>query len=424
MADLAFKDKVNNYCVVDVKTHREGTAFNMPNLTSVDRLARFYEDDANFFVMLMVKYAVVGTKVTVQQVHFVPIEHLKWDCLTLGALGTGQIQIADSKRIEIDPSQKRRAWMLEFCASNTVRFTYTSLVTPNSVVDFDLLTHAWQLHKQDEIPSGYDSTQYESKRMWATAPDGVKVPISLVYRKGFAQLGPLLLYGYGSYGSPVDPAFNANRLSLLDRGVACAIAHIRGGNEMGRQWYDNGKLMNKRNTFTDFIACAEHLIALGYTSPDRLAIQGKSAGGLLVGAAMTMRPDLFCSVIADVPFVDVISTMSDASIPLTAQEWEQWGNPADKAFYNYMKSYSPYDNIRETNYPALLLKAGWVDPRVQYWEPAKFAAKLREMKTDSNPLLLKTNMNAGHFGSSGRFDFLKEIAFDFAFVLDQFDVAL
>ena len=307
-------------------------------------------------------------------------------------------------------------------ASNTLRFTYTSLVTPNSVVGFDLAAHAWQLRKQDEIPSGYDAAQYQSERIWATAPDGVQVPISLVYRKGCAQPGPLLLYGYGSYGSPVDPAFNANRLSLLDRGVAFAIAHIRGGNEMGRQWYDDGKLMHKRNTFTDFIACAEHLIALGITAAPQLAIQGKSAGGLLVGAVMTMRPDLFCSVIADVPFVDVISTMSDASIPLTAQEWEQWGNPANKAFYAYMKSYSPYDNVREVNYPALLLKAGWVDPRVQYWEPAKFAAKLREMKTDTNPLLLKTNMNAGHFGSSGRFDFLKEIAFDFAFVLDGFDV--
>ena len=308
-------------------------------------------------------------------------------------------------------------------ASNTLRFTYTSLVTPNSVVDFDLVAHAWQLRKQDEIPSGYDASQYHSERIWATAPDGVRVPISLVYRKGFAHLGPLLLYGYGSYGSSVDPAFKSNRLSLLDRGVAFAIAHIRGGNEMGRQWYDDGKLLNKKNTFTDFIACAEHLIALGFTSPDRLAIQGKSAGGLLMGAVMTMRPDLFCSVIADVPFVDVINTMNDGTIPLTAQEWEQWGNPAKKEFYDYMKSYSPYDNVRATNYPALMLKAGWVDPRVQYWEPAKFAAKLREFKTDANPLLLQTNMHAGHFGSSGRFDFLKEIAFDFAFVLDQFDIA-
>jgi oligopeptidase B len=307
-------------------------------------------------------------------------------------------------------------------ASNTLRFTYTSLVTPNSVIDFDLNAHAWQLRKQDEIPSGYDASQYRSERIWATAPDGAKVPISLIYRLGALRPGPLLLYGYGSYGSPVDPAFNASRLSLLDRGVAFAIAHVRGGNEMGRQWYDDGKLMRKKNTFTDFIACAEHLIALGFTSPEQLAIQGKSAGGLLVGAAMTLRPDLFCSVIADVPFVDVVSTMSDASIPLTAQEWEQWGNPANKEFYDYMKSYSPYDNVRETTYPALLLKAGWVDPRVQYWEPAKFAAKLRELKTDHNPLLLKTNMSAGHFGSSGRFDFLKEVAFDMAFVLDQFDV--
>jgi len=327
--------------------------------------------------------------------------------------------------------------------SHILRFSYTSLVTPSSVVDYDLAASAgadagagagagagadagddaWQVRKQDEIPSGYDDSQYEAERVWATAPDGTQVPISLVHRKDVVQPGPLLLYGYGSYGSSIDPSFNTSRLSLLDRGVTFAIAHIRGGSEMGRAWYDNGKLMNKKNTFADFIACAEYFIAQGYTSKDQLVIQGKSAGGLLMGAVMTMRPDLFCAVIADVPFVDVISTMSDASIPLTAQEWEQWGNPDDKTYFDYMKSYSPYDNIKATQYPALLLKAGLNDPRVQYWEPAKFAAKLREMKTDTHPLLLQTHMNAGHFGSSGRFDFLEEVAFDYAFVLDQFDIS-
>ena len=307
--------------------------------------------------------------------------------------------------------------------SHILRFSYTSLVTPSSVVDYDLVNGAWVVRKQDEIPSGYDAAHYTAERIWATAQDGTQVPVSLVYRKDVVQPGPLLLYGYGSYGSSIDPSFNTSRLSLLDRGVTFAIAHIRGGSEMGRAWYDNGKLMHKKNTFTDFIACAEYLIAQGYTSKDQLVIQGKSAGGLLMGAVMTMRPDLFCAVIADVPFVDVISTMSDASIPLTAQEWEQWGNPDDKTYYDYMKSYSPYDNIRATQYPALLLKAGLNDPRVQYWEPAKFAAKLREMKMDTHPLLLQTHMNAGHFGSSGRFDFLEEVAFDYAFVLDQFDIS-
>ena len=310
--------------------------------------------------------------------------------------------------------------------SHVLRFSYTSLVTPNSVVDYDLAKGTWTVLKQDEIPSGYDPAQYRAERIWATAQDGTRVPISLVYRQDARRdahrPGPMLLYGYGSYGSSVDPAFNANRLSLLDRGVTFAMAHIRGGSEMGRAWYDTGKLMHKKNTFTDFIACAEYLIAQGYTSSDQLVIQGKSAGGLLMGAVMTMRPDLFCAVIADVPFVDVLSTMSDATIPLTAQEWEQWGNPGSKAYYDYMKSYSPYDNIRATAYPALLLKAGFNDPRVQYWEPAKFAARLRELKTDAHALLLQTNMNAGHFGSSGRFDFLEEVAFDYAFVLDQFDI--
>ncbi len=302
----------------------------------------------------------------------------------------------------------------------TLRFTYASLVTPDTVVDYGLADGSWTVRKRLPIPSGYDPAQYVCERLAATAPDGACVPISIVYRKGFQRDGraPLLLHSYGAYGAPVEPSFNTNRLSLLDRGVAFALAHIRGGNELGRAWYENGKLLHKRNTFTDFIACAEHLIAQGYTASDRLAILGVSAGGLLMGAALTMRPDLFHCVVAKVPFVDVINTMSDPTIPLTVIEWEEWGNPADKTFFDYLLSYSPYDNVQARAYPHLLVTAGFNDPRVAYWEPAKFVAKLRALKTDSNRLLLKTNLGAGHAGASGRFDYLREIAFEFAFVLD------
>ncbi|MDW8326089.1 MAG: S9 family peptidase [Anaerolineales bacterium] len=317
-----------------------------------------------------------------------------------------------------------RAWMEpdenpDFEA-RTLRFTYSSLVTPDTVVDYGLDDGSWTERKRLSIPGGYDPTQYVSERLAATAPDGTYVPISLVYRKGFRRdgRGPLLLHSYGAYGAPTEPFFNVNRLSLLDRGVAFALAHVRGGSEFGRAWYENGKLLHKRNTFTDFIACAEHLIAQGYTASDRLAILGVSAGGLLVTAAMTMRPDLFHCVVAKVPFVDVVNTMSDPTIPLTVIEWEEWGNPADKTLFDYMLSYSPYDNIQPRAYPHLLVTAGLNDPRVAYWEPAKFVAKLRALKTDSNRLLLKTNMDAGHAGASGRFDYLREIAFEFAFVLD------
>ena len=301
------------------------------------------------------------------------------------------------------------------------RFSYTSLVTPASVIDYGMDDHQWIVRKEQVIPSGYDRANFISERIHATAQDGTRVPVSLVYRRDLAQDGsnPCLLYSYGSYGASSEPAFNSNRLSLLERGFVFALAHIRGGSEMGRAWYDNGKLLKKRNTFTDFITCAETLISLGYTSREKLAIQGGSAGGLLVGAAMTMRPDLFKAVIAKVPFVDVVNTMSDPSIPLTTLEYEEWGNPDDPAFFDYMLSYSPYDNIRATNYPNLLITTGLNDPRVSYWEPAKFTAKLRELKTDDNLLLLKTNFDAGHAGASGRYDFLKEVAFDFAFLLDQ-----
>jgi len=305
--------------------------------------------------------------------------------------------------------------------TDILRFAYTSLVTPKSVIDFDINRKTWTVVKQDEIPSGYDASQYESERTYATAPDGTQVPMSLVFKKGLKKEGsnPTLLYGYGSYGATMDPSFNANRLSLLDRGFVFAIGHIRGGSEMGRAWYENGKMLNKRNTFTDFIACAEHLVAEKFTRKDKLAIMGGSAGGLLVGACVTMRPDLFGAVVAQVPFVDVINTMSDASIPLTTLEYDQWGNPENKEYFDYIMSYSPYDNIRAADYPHILITTGLNDPRVAYWEPAKFTAKLRELKTDNNTLILRTNFAAGHAGASGRYDYLKEVASDFAFIIDR-----
>jgi oligopeptidase B len=307
--------------------------------------------------------------------------------------------------------------------TNLLRFNYSSLITPDSVIDFHMDSGEWELKKQQEIPSGYDPSQYVSERLNATASDGTQVPISVVYKKGVERNGqnPTLLYGYGSYGASTEPSFVASRFSLIDRGFVFAIGHIRGGSEMGRAWYEDGKMMNKRNTFTDFIACAEHLIEQDFTSPEKLAILGGSAGGLLVGACLTMRPDLFKAVVAKVPFVDVVSTMSDPSIPLTTLEYDQWGNPEDKPYFEYMMSYSPYDNIKATEYPELLITTGLNDPRVAYWEPAKFAARLRAMKTDDNLLLLKTNMDAGHAGASGRYDYLKEIAFDYAFLLDRLE---
>ncbi|GAC1651502.1 MAG: oligopeptidase B [Gemmatimonadaceae bacterium] len=306
-------------------------------------------------------------------------------------------------------------------ATSTLRYRYTSLVTPMSVYDYDMVGRASRLRKQDEVVGGYDKAQYGTERAWARAGDGTLVPVSLVYRKPFIRDGsrPMLLYAYGSYGYSTDPTFSIPRLSLLDRGVVYAIAHIRGGQEMGRHWYDEGKMMKKRNTFTDFIASAEHLLNERYTSRDRLAINGRSAGGLLMGAVTNMRPELFRVVVADVPFVDVINTMLDASIPLTTGEWIQWGNPHDSAAYRYMRSYSPYDNVSALNYPAMLVTTSLDDRRVAYWEPAKYVARLRATKTDSHALLLRTDMGAGHGGASGRYDALKDTAFRFAFILDQ-----
>jgi oligopeptidase B len=301
-----------------------------------------------------------------------------------------------------------------------LRFTYTSLVTPNSVIDYDLVSHSWTVRKQMEVLGGYDPSGYRSERLFAQAPDGVPIPISLVYRAPLQTDGrrPLLLSGYGAYGLSYDPVFSSNTLSLLDRGFVAAIAHVRGGEEMGRAWYDGGRLLQKRSSFTDFIAAAEHLVAQGYTSPNGLVINGGSAGGLLMGAVTNLRPDLFRAVLAEVPFVDVVNTMLDASLPLTVIEYDEWGNPNDPAAYSYIRSYSPYDNIEAKDYPHMLVTAGLNDPRVAYWEPAKWTAKLRAMKTDGNRLLLRTNMGAGHGGASGRYDFLREIAFKHAFILD------
>jgi oligopeptidase B len=303
--------------------------------------------------------------------------------------------------------------------SATFRYNYQSLVTPNSVFDYDMETRAATLLKQTEVLGGYNAENYHSERIHATAADSTRIPISLVYRRGLKRDGsaPMFLEGYGSYGFPIPVTFSSNDLTLLDRGFVLAIAHIRGGGEMGKPWHDAGRMMNKKNTFSDFIAAAEHLIAEKYTSSDRLVIQGVSAGGLLVGAVTNLRPDLFKAVISKVPFVDVINTMSDASLPLTVTEFEEWGNPQVKAEYDYIKSYCPYTNLARNAYPAMLVKTSFNDSQVMYWEPAKYVAKLRTLKTDGNPLILKTNMAGGHGGSSGRYDRLKEDAFDFAFVL-------
>ncbi len=301
------------------------------------------------------------------------------------------------------------------------RFTYTSLVTPNSVYDYNLMTHTRRLLKRDPVLGGYDPAKYTVERLMATARDGTRVPISLVYRKPLVRNGkrPLLLYAYGSYGATIEPTFSSIRFSLIDRGFTYAIAHIRGGQEMGRQWYDDGKMMHKKNTFFDFIDCAEYLVQAGYTSPDRLVANGGSAGGLLMGAITNFRPDLFHAVVADVPFVDLINTMLDASIPLTAQEWLQWGNPYKADEYAYMKTYAPYENVESKAYPALLVTSSLNDSRVPYWEPTKWVAKLRALKTDDHLLLLKMNMGAGHGGSSGRYDRLHDQAFRYAFIIDQ-----
>lgn len=304
--------------------------------------------------------------------------------------------------------------------TKTLRYSYTSMQTPVSTYDYDMDTRKTELRKRQEVLGGYDPKNYVTERLYVTARDGVKVPVSLVYKKGFEKNGkmPLLLYGYGSYGYSIEPGFNSNRLSLLDRGFAYAIAHIRGGEEMGRQWYEDGKLFKKMNTFNDFIDCAEYLVKAHYTDSSHLYAMGGSAGGLLMGAIVNMRPGLWNGVIAAVPFVDVITTMLDESIPLTTGEFDEWGNPKKKDYYDYMKAYSPYDNVKAQAYPNMLVTTGLHDSQVQYWEPAKWVAKLRELKTDNHMLLMHTNMEAGHGGASGRFKSLEDVALQYAFLLD------
>ncbi|MGE3620860.1 MAG: S9 family peptidase [Acidimicrobiia bacterium] len=311
-------------------------------------------------------------------------------------------------------------------ATSTLRFSYTSLVTPSTLYDEDLATGERTLLKQAEVLGGHDPSAYATGRLWARAADGTEVPISFVHRAGLDLDGtnPCLLYGYGSYEASMDPGFSSLRLSLLDRGFVFAIAHVRGGGELGRPWYEDGKELHKTNTFDDFVACAEHMVAQGYTRPDRLVARGGSAGGLLMGAIANRRPDLFAAVVAEVPFVDCLTTMLDETLPLTVTEWEEWGNPVeDPAVYAYMKAYSPYDNVAAYAYPAVLATAGLNDPRVSYWEPAKWVQKLRASTTGERPVYLKTEMGAGHQGPSGRYDAWRDEAFVYAFVLDALGLA-
>jgi oligopeptidase B len=304
--------------------------------------------------------------------------------------------------------------------TDILRYSYSSLTTPNSIIDYNMVTKDKKLMKEEAVLGGFDKNNYESKRLWAKAGDGTMVPISIVYRKGFVQDGkaPLLLYGYGAYGISTDPGFRSTILSLLDRGFVYGLAHVRGGSEMGRYWYEDGKLLNKKNTFTDFNDCAQYLVNERYTSTDKLFAMGGSAGGLLMGAILNMRPDLYKGVVAAVPFVDIVTTMLDETIPLTTFEWDEWGDPRKKEYYDYMLSYSPYDQVKAMNYPNILVTTGFWDSQVQYWEPAKWVAKLRDMKTDKNILVMDCNMVAGHGGASGRFERYRITSLEYAFILD------
>lgn len=337
------------------------------------------------------------------------IRIIRWD-------GTSDYYLPfDNETYTASPSQN-----IEYNTS-ILRYVYNSLTTPASVIDFNMDTKEQEIKKETEVLGGkFNKENYESKRVWATATDGTKIPISMVYKKGIKlnSNNPLLLYGYGSYGYTIDPYFSTTRLSLLDRGFVFAIAHIRGSQYLGRQWYEDGKLLKKKNTFTDFVDASKFLIEQKYTSPDHLYASGGSAGGLLMGAVINIAPELYNGIVAGVPFVDVVTTMLDDSIPLTTGEYDEWGNPNEKEYYEYMKSYSPYDNVEAKAYPNMLVTTGLHDSQVQYWEPAKWVAKLRELKTDNNKLLLHTNMDAGHGGASGRFESLKEVAMDYAFLLD------
>ncbi len=314
------------------------------------------------------------------------------------------------------------AWININTIPNTeiLRYSYSSLTTPYSIIDYNMSTREKKVLKEEAVLGGFDKSDYESKRLWAKSQDSTMVPISLVYRKGFVRDGkaPLLLYGYGSYGSSINPYFNSAVLSLIDRGFVYALAHVRGGSDLGRSWYEDGRLLKKINTFTDFNDCAQFLIDEKYTGKESLFAMGGSAGGLLMGAIVNMKPELYKGVIAAVPFVDVVSTMLDETIPLTTFEWDEWGDPRKKEYYDYMLSYSPYDQVKPMNYPDLLVTAGYWDSQVQYWEPAKWVAKLRDMKTDKNRLVMDVNMEAGHGGASGRFERYRVTALEYAFILD------
>jgi oligopeptidase B len=345
--------------------------------------------------------------------------------------GLPQMQVTDlasgkSRRIEFpEPAYSSYPYANREYDTSKFRYGYQSFITPRSVFEYEMTTGKSTLLKQKEVPGGYDRSKYQVEQIYAPAPDGVKVPISVVHLKGAKMdgTGPMYLTAYGSYGFPLDISFNSDRFSLIDRGVVVAVAHIRGGGEMGKAWHDDGRMMHKKNTFTDFIASAEYLVKQGYGSKDRLVIEGRSAGGLLMGAVLNMRPDLFHAALVGVPFVDVINTMLDETLPLTVAEFEEWGNPKEKPAFDYMISYSPYDNIEAKTYPNMLVRTSFNDSQVMYWEPAKYVAKMRAMRTDHNSLILKTNMNpAGHGGASGRYDRLHEVAFDYAYFLTQMGI--
>jgi oligopeptidase B len=345
--------------------------------------------------------------------------------------GLPQIRVTDlgsgeSRRIEFpEPAYASYGYTNREYDTSKFRYGYQSFITPRSVFEYDMASGKSTLLKQKEVPGGYDRTRYQVQQIYATASDGVKIPISVVYLKG-AKLdgkGPLYLTGYGSYGYSIDIGFNSDLFSMIDRGVVAAVAHIRGGGEMGKAWHDDGRMMHKKNTFTDFVASAEYLVAQGYGSKDRLAIEGRSAGGLLMGAVLNMRPDLFHAALVGVPFVDVMNTMLDETLPLTVGEFEEWGNPKEKPAFDYMMTYSPYDNIEAKKYPNMLVRTSFNDSQVMYWEPAKYVAKMRAIRTDHNIMILKTNMDpAGHGGASGRYDRLHEKAFDYAYFLTQMGI--
>jgi oligopeptidase B len=406
-----------------IRTNSGGRTFRLVTTSAIDpRRDNWREFIANRHeVMLASAQAFHSHLVLLEREDGLP--HLR--VVDLQKVGSAADPLAASHRIAFDePAYNASLGANPEFVTNHVRFQYESFITPRSVFDYDLASHERTLRKQQPVLGGYDSSQFVSERLHATASDGTRIPISLVARRDTPRdsSAPLLLYGYGSYGISIPVSFNSNRLSLLDRGVIFAVAHIRGGGELGKPWHDAGRMRHKRNTFTDFIAAAEYLIAGRYTSPQGLTIEGGSAGGLLMGAVANMRPDLFRMVISHVPFVDVLNTMLDASLPLTIGEYEEWGNPQLRDDYFYMKAYCPYTNLERKPYPTMLVKTSLNDSQVMYWEPAKYVAKLRTLKTDSNPLLLKINMGAGHGGASGRYDYLREIAMDYAFLLTQLGI--